>query len=91
MKKNNKVTKKTILENFPEEEFIFMDGFDEAIIGVDCKTSVVVYSMSLILNTLITVNKFKLQDAMDHFYFEINANDIGEKTPIIVDDYNFFR
>jgi len=35
-----------ILENYPDEEFLKADGFDDAVIGYNCNNMVLIYSIS---------------------------------------------
>jgi hypothetical protein len=42
-----------ILENYPEEEFLKADGFDEAILGVDDTSMRLIYSVSKCIEILM--------------------------------------
>ena len=46
------MTRQKILDHFPDEEFIFLDGFDDAIIGISGNDFKVVYSAHKILDIL---------------------------------------
>lgn len=41
-----------IFDNYPDEEFLIMDGFDEAVIGFDEKSMILIYSVSKNLEIL---------------------------------------
>jgi hypothetical protein len=74
-----------IVDAYPDDTFMFVLGFDEAIIGVEQFSMKVVYSESKCIDIL----KRKGLDhrvALDHFEFNIKSAYMGEKTPIFVDD-----
>jgi len=74
-----------IVDAYPDEIFMFVLGFDEAIIGVEQFTMKVVYSEKKCIDIL----KQKGLDhkvALDHFEFNIKSAYMGDKTPIFVDD-----
>jgi hypothetical protein len=76
-----------ILENFPEEQILKADGFDDCIIGFvgsfdDVK---LVYSVKKILEKLVTEGMSEL-DAIEHYEYNIAGGYVGEKTPIWCDD-----
>lgn len=76
-----------ILVNFPDEQFLKADGFDEAVIGVDLKTMRLIYSVSKCLDILM--ESMTLEDAWDYFYFNMEGSYVGESTPIWCMDENF--
>lgn len=67
-----------------EENTIFYYGFDEAIIGVELYSYRVIYSLSKCVEILC--REMSEEDAREHFYFNVVANYVGEKTPIFCDD-----
>lgn len=69
-----------ILENFPDEQFLKVDGFDEAILGVDLATMRLIYSIPRCLNILI--KSMSHEEALDYFYFNMEGSYMGENTPI---------
>ena len=74
-----------ILEWFPEEEFIKIDGFDEAIIGIEDFDMRLIYSCSKIIEIL--KQEMSEEDAIEHFEYNIKGAWLGEKTPIFcIDD-----
>ena len=73
--------KEKILAAYPEEEFLFADGFDEAILGVN-QEMIVVYSIPKIIDILC--RDMEYLDAVEHFDFNIGGAYVGEKTPIYV-------
>lgn len=77
--------RENILEQYPDEEFLFADGFDDAIIGVS-SNFIIVYSV----NTCIEIlkNEMSEEDAIEYFNFNIECAYVGEKTPIYVYNIN---
>lgn len=45
--------KEIILDKIPNQEFLFADGFDDAIIGICEKTDVIIYSTKKVLKILM--------------------------------------
>lgn len=73
-----------ILENFPDESFLKADGFDDAIIGVEESSMRLVYSTNKIIEIL--KQDMNEQDAIEHYYFNIQGAYVGSQTPIFVLD-----
>lgn len=73
--------KKELLAKFPDEEFIFYDGYDKAIIGVSDNLEVV-YSFEGIISIL--TQSMEYEDAIEFFDYNISPMKLGDKTPIIV-------
>ena len=77
----------SILERFPDETFLKADGFDEAIIGVEGTSMRLVYSVKKCIDILVTEDdETTLEDAYEHFEFNVRGSYVGEQTPIWVDD-----
>lgn len=74
-----------ILEKFDGEEIIIADGFDEAIIGIEESSMRVIYSVTKCLD-VIEAEGMSDEDALEHFYFNVQGSYIGEKTPIFCFD-----
>jgi hypothetical protein len=76
-----------IMEIFPEDEFLFADGFDEAIIGVDQPSMRLIYSVTKCLIAL--QREMSQEDAREYFEFNVSGAYMGEKTPIwCMDEFN---
>jgi len=73
-----------IIENYPEEEFLKADGFDEAILGVDDTSMRLIYSVSKCIEILM--KDMSDEDAFEYFYFNVSGAYVGEKTPIWCND-----
>ncbi len=69
---------------YPDAEFLRMEGFDDAVIGVDERTMRLVYSKSKIMRQLI--RSMDYETAMEHFDYNIAGAWVGDDTPIIVND-----
>lgn len=74
--------REAIFDLYPDDEFLFADGFDEAIIGVDSRELRVVYSIESCINILM--KDMDYQDAQEYFHFNVEGAYMGEKTPIWV-------
>jgi len=70
-----------IFNNYPEEEFLIADGFDNAVIGVDVKTMRVIYSANECINILINQHNMADEEAQEYFEFNVAGAYVGEKTP----------
>ena len=69
---------------YPDENFLIMKGFDDALIGVDEVSMRLVYSKSKIMRQL--VKNMNYEEAMLHFDYNI-ANALDQSfMPIIVND-----
>ena len=69
-----------ILENYPDENFLIADGFDNAVIGVDEKSMRLIYSVKRVMDILL--KDMSETDASEYFYFNIDGAYMGDKTPI---------
>jgi hypothetical protein len=73
-----------ILDFYPDDEFLQMDGFEDALIGVDERSMCLVYSQSKIIKQLL--KSMDYETAIEHFGYNIAGAWVGDKTPIIVND-----
>jgi hypothetical protein len=67
-----------------EENTIFYDGFDEAIIGLEIETNRVIYSVKKCIEILC--EDMSEDDAREHFDFNVAGGYVGEQTPIFCND-----
>ena len=74
--------KEVIIETFPDETFMFVDGFDDAIIGLCERTNCIIYSVQKIVQILMAKEGMEYIDAVEHFDFNIAGGYVGELTPI---------
>lgn len=76
-----------ILEYYPDETFLKADGFDDAVIGVEIRDPMrLIYSVKKVIEILITDDEMSLEDALEHFEYNIRGSYVGEQTPIWCDD-----
>lgn len=69
-----------ILEQYPDEPFLFADGFDDAVIGFEENTGRLIYSVEKCLEILR--KNMSHEDAVEHFLYNVHGSYVGEKTPI---------
>jgi len=69
-----------IVETFEDADFIFADGFDDAIIGVDESRQLLIYSVSKCINILS--KNMTREEAIEYFDMNVSGGCIGERTPI---------
>ena len=76
------------LQETCEEDLLFADGFDEAIIGIynDSENHIprVAYSISKVIEILS--KDMSLSEALEYFNFNIEGAHMGPQTPIYIDD-----
>lgn len=72
-----------ILDLYADEEFLFVDDMDDAIIGVSNHFKIV-YSTSKIIDIL--KRDMSELEAIEYFEFNIECAYMGDKTPIYVYD-----
>jgi hypothetical protein len=72
-----------ILDLFPDESFLIMDGFDEAIIGFDQQNMKLIYSVPDCIDILISEGMSE-EDAIDHFEYNVRGS-ANTDTPILMD------
>lgn len=77
-----------ILNHFEEEEFLFADGFDDAIIGCCENTYRVIYSCAKCIEILMQEGMTD-EDALEYFYYNVSGAYVGEKTPIWCNDFMY--
>jgi len=69
-----------ITEWFHEEQILKVDGFDEAIIGIDDTSMRLIYSVSKCIEILS--RDMDEEEATEYFYFNVKGSYMGEQTPI---------
>lgn len=76
-----------ILEHYPDQTFLKADGFDDAVIGVEIGDPMrLIYSVTLVIEKLVAIDEMSVEDAIEHFEFNIRGAYVGEQTPIWCDD-----
>ena len=74
-----------LAERSGNDEMLFADGYDDALIGYT-DGGVAVYSIESIIRIMITQEEMTEEDALDHFYYNVSGAYVGEYTPIFVHD-----
>lgn len=75
----------TILDYLPDETFVTIDGFDNAIIGVNTDSMVLVYSVPEMIECLMKQD-MTLDDAIDYFEYNTRRSiPYVKNAPILVD------
>jgi hypothetical protein len=73
-----------IIDRFENEVFTKIDGFDDAIIGVETETMRLIYSTTKCMEILC--NDMSRDDALDYFNHNVIHTYVGKKTPIFCYD-----
>jgi hypothetical protein len=75
-----------LVDWYPEESLLIADGFNDAIIGIDESSMRVIYSVKKCIEILCLDNDMDVDDAIEHFEYNVRGSYIGERTPIWCDD-----
>jgi hypothetical protein len=74
-----------ILEVYQDEELLMVDGFDEAVIGVEALKMRLVYDINKMRTILVERDKMTFEEAMDFIDHNVLGTYVGEQTPIYVE------
>lgn len=74
-----------IIENHPDDEFLIADGFDDCVIGFEETSGRLIYSTIECIRTLQREGMSE-EDALEHFYYNVQGAYVGELTPIWCND-----
>lgn len=72
-----------VFEHYPEEYFVFADGYEDAIIGVEENSLKVIYDQDKCIEILMN-DGMDEDDAIEYFEYNTKSAQIGERTPIFV-------
>jgi len=75
------MTKQEIFDKHPDEEFLFADGFDDCILGVDAIGNRIIYDVEKCLESLMKQGMSR-GEAIEYLYFNTVEAYVGELTPI---------
>jgi hypothetical protein len=90
MENSNEISaREKILAFVPDEELLFADGFDDAIMGLDTNNLRVVYSKQKMIEILEP--EMGLDDAIEYLEFNTWCAYVGDKTPIYMDEIDVFE
>lgn len=79
------MTRDRIMDRYPDQEFMFADGLDQAIIGICDQSGRVIYSIKKIMKILVKQG-LTSEEAREHLEFNITGAWVGDQTPIFCDD-----
>lgn len=72
-----------------DEECLVADGFDRAVIGITFGANArTVYSVAKIIDVLVNEEEMSVEDAIEHFEYNIAGSHMGDKTPVYVYDFD---
>jgi len=74
-----------ILEVYQDEELLMVDGFDEAVIGVEALKMRLVYDINKMRTILVERDKMTFEEAMDFLDHNVLGTYVGEQTPLYVE------
>lgn len=78
------MTREQLFETYPGEKFMFADGYDDAIVGVEPRTMRLIYDQKKVVASLMK-DGMSWEEALDFFMFNIECAYVGEQTPIWCD------
>lgn len=81
LRKDEEHLRDDLVDTFDEEELMFADGFDDAILGVCSSSYRVIYSVEKMIKILMDEG-MEYIDAIEHLSFNVVNAYVGEKTPI---------
>lgn len=70
-------------DRYPELELLKVDGFDDAVVGVELATERLVYDADLMTDILMQEGMEEI-DAIDYLHYNVFNAYVGEKTPIYI-------
>ena len=75
-----------LVEQYGDEELLFADCFDDAIVGVSCgmEEPRVVYSVEKMIDTLIKEHNMEADEANEFIEFNTIFAWVGDRTPIYI-------
>jgi hypothetical protein len=85
MKKRNVLER--LVEDYPDEEFLKMDGYDDCVIGMienHDHVLVLVYDTEKVIRKNMKLCKSNYEDAYEYFEFNQLGSYVGKKTPMFL-------
>jgi hypothetical protein len=75
-----------LLETLPDDVGVLKaEGFDGAILGYEESTYRLIYSVNKCIE-ILEEEGMTTEDALDHFYYNVQGSYVGEQTPIWCND-----
>ena len=78
-----------LAERSGNDEMLFADGYDNALIGYT-DAGVAVYSIEDIIMIMVNEEEMTEEDALDHFYYNVAGSYVGEYTPIYIHEFKLY-
>ena len=72
------------------DDVLFIDGFDDAIIGFDPNLWRVVYSRNKCIN-LMVLEGMSEEEAIEHLEYNTFNTYVGDKTPVWAEDFTYLN
>ena len=86
MENKNSEILHSILNTYEEDTVLTVDGYNQAIIGIDQNTTRLIYSYTKIIQILM--EDMTREEAIEYFEFNIQSAYLGDQTPIYcMDDF----
>jgi hypothetical protein len=85
MNLKGKKTLSLIIQIYGEKALEKIDGFDKAVIGMEVKTNRLIYSVKKCVNIL--KKQMPTEEAIDHFYMVVFAENTKFQKVIFCEDY----
>ena len=73
--------------SYINEQALFADGFDEALVGIDEGYYVAVYDVDKCIDILMQDSGMTFEQASEYFWFNVVGAYVGEYTPRFVKFY----
>lgn len=73
-----------ILEHYPDEDIVYANGFDDAIVGIESTSMRLVYAVPQCIDILVE-SGMPYEEALEFFDFNVRGAYVGERTPIWMD------
>lgn len=77
-----------IIKVYGKNNFIKIKNYEHCIIGIDVQSNRLIYSVSLIIETL--KNKMEESEAIEFFYDNIYEKNTGINKPIFCEDFFYY-
>ena len=74
--------------SYINEQALFADGFDEALVGIDMSSYVAVYDVEKCIDILMQDTGMTLEESKEYFEYNTLGAYVGEYTPRFVRVYN---
>jgi hypothetical protein len=71
-------------DHIGDEEIMFADGFDDALVGLDIVDHRVIYDSGKMAEILVKDEGMELIDAIEYLEYNVYNAYVGEKTPIYI-------